>query len=588
MRILCCGLLLAILAAGTAAAQPPAQGAGPTQTQQTSSQTAITQDEIVLQGDTTPRGALPTIFGDTGLWFVPTAETLPNRKFSFSAFRANWDRPQGLTDVNELGITGAVGIGNRFELFGSWHVVRLDRDLRPFFVTSDAKFGGISNEYPFIRRGWSKTLGGPVAVGGKWSLISQSRGDAMSLAPRVVVQFPSGSPWGGTNATNAHLDLVASRELAKMVELTGTAGGVLRGDPDEFDISDGIGWGLGATFPTRSRLRALVEFTGEFVQDQFISVTNPPYFAEDGSVAPLLSRIHDPADFKVGGVFQAKNGFFAHAGVNFTQGVSTRIVGGQEIGHHGWGLDVRVGWHPGVTPPRERQHIIKETTTVTNTITVTPPPAPAPAPNRAPVFSAGVQCDPCIVEPGGQSRLSATATDPEGGAVTYQWTAPQGTFNATTGPNVIWTAPQAEGNVPVTVTAQDNIGNQATASTTIQVIRRVVITFEDVHFDFDRFNLRPDALKILDDAVTKLMSNPNIRITIEGHCDSIGTTEYNLALGERRANSVQTYLVNRGIMQTRMRTVSYGEDRPIADNGTAQGRAMNRRAHLVVIMEAVP
>jgi outer membrane protein OmpA-like peptidoglycan-associated protein len=87
--------------------------------------------------------------------------------------------------------------------------------------------------------------------------------------------------------------------------------------------------------------------------------------------------------------------------------------------------------------------------------------------------------------------------------------------------------------------------------------------------------------------VTKLMANPNIRVTIEGHCDSIGTSEYNLALGERRANSVRDYLTSRGISQDRMRTVSYGEDRPIADNKTAEGRAMNRRAHLVVIMETV-
>ena len=58
--------------------------------------------------------------------------------------------------------------------------------------------------------------------------------------------------------------------------------------------------------------------------------------------------------------------------------------------------------------------------------------------------------------------------------------------------------------------------------------------FEDVHFDFDRFNLRPDALKILDDAVAKLQANPGLNVTIEGHCDSIGTVEYNLALGERR------------------------------------------------------
>ena len=108
-----------------------------------------------------------------------------------------------------------------------------------------------------------------------------------------------------------------------------------------------------------------------------------------------------------------------------------------------------------------------------------------------------------------------------------------------------------------------------------------------MHFDFDRFNLRPDALKILDDAVSKLMQNPNVRVTIEGHCDSIGTSEYNLALGERRANSVRDYLTTRGIMNTRLSTVSYGEDRPIAENRTTQGRAQNRRAHLVVIVETV-
>jgi peptidoglycan-associated lipoprotein len=117
------------------------------------------------------------------------------------------------------------------------------------------------------------------------------------------------------------------------------------------------------------------------------------------------------------------------------------------------------------------------------------------------------------------------------------------------------------------------------------VVRRETVAFEDVHFDFDRFNLRPDALKILDDAVAKLQANPDIRVTIEGHCDSIGTQQYNLALGERRANAAREYLVSRGIAASRLQTVSYGEDRPIADNNTAQGRAQNRRAHLLVIME---
>ena len=87
----------------------------------------------------------------------------------------------------------------------------------------------------------------------------------------------------------------------------------------------------------------------------------------------------------------------------------------------------------------------------------------------------------------------------------------------------------------LTVTASDGRGGTATSSCTVNVAQREVIAFEDVHFAFDRFNLSPEALKILDDAVAKLQANPDINVTIEGHTDSIGTSEYNLALGERRA-----------------------------------------------------
>ena len=82
-----------------------------------------------------------------------------------------------------------------------------------------------------------------------------------------------------------------------------------------------------------------------------------------------------------------------------------------------------------------------------------------------------------------------------------------------------------------------------------------------------------------------LQANADLHVTIEGHCDSIGTIEYNLALGDRRATAARDYLVSRGIAAARLRTVSYGEERPIADNGSAAGRAMNRRAHLVVIIQ---
>jgi peptidoglycan-associated lipoprotein len=578
VRTFACGLLVAAFVAFAAA---QAQGGqGPTTT--TTTQTAVTQDEVVLQGDTDPRPALPTFNGDTGLWFVPTAETMPAGRWSFSIFRANFDRRQGLTDVNQIGFTGAVALGDRVELFGSWRVVRLDRDVRPVFIAEEPVFGGVSQEYPYVRRGWSKTLGGPAIVGAKFSFISQSRGDAMSLAPRVMVKFPSGATWSSTNDWDGHVDLIASREFAQQVELTGLAGAVLRGDPEDFRVSDGVSWGLGAGFPSRSPLRALVEWQGEFVIKDNTVVSSPPYIAEDGSIAPVLSPISDPTNIKVGGVWQTSNGLFLHGGLNYSMGTDSRTVGGLEIGHSPWGFDFRIGWHPGVTPPRQRVRVIKETTTVTNT--VTPPVVETPPPNRNPAIS-GITANPPVVEPGQTSSLSAAATDPEGEPLTYRWTAPAGTFSDPNAPSTVWTAPNTEGNVPLTLTANDPRGGTATSTITIPVVRRETITFEDVHFDFDRFNLRPEALKILDDAVAKLQSNPDLRVTIEGHCDSIGTVEYNLALGERRSNSVRDYLVSRGIAAARLRTVSYGEERPIADNNTAAGRAQNRRAHLAVIIQ---
>jgi len=577
-----CGFLVAALAAAPAAAQAPAAGGQQPTTTTTTSGPVVTSDEIVLEGDTTPRPALPTVFGDTGLWFVPTAETMPAGKWSVSVYRANFDRRQGLTDVNQFGVTGAVAIGERFELFGSWRIVRLDRDVIPVFVPEEPTFGGVSQEFPYVRRGFSKTLGGPATVGGKWSLISQSRGDAMSLAPRVMVKFPSGSTWASTNDWDGHIDLVASREFGRSVELAGIAGAVIRGDSEEFRVSDGVTWGLGATFPSRSALRALVEWQGEFVIKDFTQVINPPYVGEDGSIAPVLSPISDPTNFKLGAVWQAGNGMFVHGGLNYSFGTGGRVVAGRDIDHNAWGFDVRFGWHPGVTPARERVRRIRETTTITNTVTMPAPPPPVV--NRAPTVS-GIQCNPCVVEPGQTSQLTLQATDPEGGPLTFRWSAPAGTFNPTDAPNTTFTAPQQEGPVTITGTVRDNAGNEVPATATILVQRRVVLEFEDIHFDFDRFNLRPDALKILDEAVARLQANPSINVTIEGHCDSIGTQQYNLALGERRANSARDYLVSRGIAASRLRTVSYGEDRPIDTNETAAGRARNRRAHLAVIMQ---
>jgi peptidoglycan-associated lipoprotein len=185
--------------------------------------------------------------------------------------------------------------------------------------------------------------------------------------------------------------------------------------------------------------------------------------------------------------------------------------------------------------------------------------------------------------------LTATADgqDPDGDTLRYQWTSPTGTFASPTARQTQWTAPGQTGGVPLTVTVDDGKGGRASGTVTVQVVSpsRREMTFEDVHFDFDRYSLRPEATRLLDEAVKAMTDDRTLRITVEGHTCNIGTTEYNLALGERRANAVKNYLASRGIDASRLQTVSYGEERPKFDNSREETRRLNRRAALTIRLQ---
>ena len=104
----------------------------------------------------------------------------------------------------------------------------------------------------------------------------------------------------------------------------------------------------------------------------------------------------------------------------------------------------------------------------------------------------------------------------------------------------------------------------------------------DVNFDFDRYDLRPDAREILKSHVAWLKANPQGRVEIEGHCDERGTNEYNLALGAKRAESVKRYLIDLGISPSTLSTISYGEELPLCKEQNEACWAKNRRAHFVL------
>jgi len=100
---------------------------------------------------------------------------------------------------------------------------------------------------------------------------------------------------------------------------------------------------------------------------------------------------------------------------------------------------------------------------------------------------------------------------------------------------------------------------------------------EMIYFDFDKSNLKPEAQEVLKRKAAYLQSNPNAKAIIEGHCDERGTNEYNLALGDRRASSAKKFLVNLGIADSRLKTISYGEERPLDPAHNEAGWSKNRR-----------
>jgi peptidoglycan-associated lipoprotein len=111
---------------------------------------------------------------------------------------------------------------------------------------------------------------------------------------------------------------------------------------------------------------------------------------------------------------------------------------------------------------------------------------------------------------------------------------------------------------------------------------RAAFENEDIYFSYDSSALTSQAQEILRKKAAFLRANPNVKVTIEGHCDDRGTNEYNLALGEARARSAKAFLVDLGIPAARLATISYGEERPAVKGSGEDAWARNRRAHFVV------
>ena len=215
------------------------------------------------------------------------------------------------------------------------------------------------------------------------------------------------------------------------------------------------------------------------------------------------------------------------------------------------------------------------------------PPAPPPAPAAQPTVT--LNASPGSVNPGQTVTLSWSSTsatdldiEPGVGKVAPQGSTPVNPNESTT---YTITATGAGGTATASARVDVNARNASTG-TTPSGPPNVQELFEqnvrDAFFDLDKSDLRADAREALTKDAEFLRSYPQVRVSLEGHCDERGSTEYNLGLGQRRAEAAKNFLISLGIPSDRVETISWGKDRPFCGEHNEECWQQNRRAHFVM------
>jgi len=213
------------------------------------------------------------------------------------------------------------------------------------------------------------------------------------------------------------------------------------------------------------------------------------------------------------------------------------------------------------------------------------PPTPAPPPPALPTVT--LSASQTMIQQGQSSTLTWSSTNATTLAIDQGvgTVAPQGSMNVTPQQSTTYTITatgpggNATASARITVTAPPPPPPPAPTMTLQQMFANEV---QDAYFDLDKADIRPDARVALAKTADFLKAHPEAKVVIEGHCDERGSTEYNLALGDRRATSVKNFLVSLGVPADQMTTVSYGKERPFCTDHDETCWQQNRRGHFVL------
>jgi outer membrane protein OmpA-like peptidoglycan-associated protein len=496
------------------------------------------------------RPLTPSYDGSTGLFHMSSAFSLPKGKFSFQLFRDNLDRDPKNIDASIHGLSLGYGAGRGLEIFGNIGLQNRNN-------VDSLSHLGFANDYPFAGNqttspGW-QTGFGDIKLGVKYQFLRGWSGGATpgGLAARGYVKLPTADDEKGLGTGKASFgaDLIASFSLGNVVGVHGSLGYQFNSDPDSVDIGNAFKWAIGANLPCCRVFQVQAELMGTNYGDSDFS---------DAS---------NPLDLVVGPVFWIKTGWFIRPAISWNLNFDDR---GDNSSSSSWtGRQISIGYHPGETC-RE---------------VYVPPPPPPPPSNRPPTVACAT--DRSSVIPGETVRCRATASDPDGDPLTYEWSASAGKVTGTGAEVTFDSAGVAPSTVTVTVKVSDGRGGTASATCTIRVDeprKPETITCTSGGFPRNLSRLNNVDKACLDDVATRLRQDPKARVVIVGHADS--KERYPEVIGRTRAEAVKNYLVkDRGIEESRITAKSAGATRPLDTGTSAAARAKNRRVELIFVPE---
>ncbi|HXB57180.1 MAG TPA: OmpA family protein [Vicinamibacteria bacterium] len=491
------------------------------------------------------RPATPSYEGDTGLFHLSSAYTLPKGKASVSVFRQVLNRDPKDINFAIFGLSLAYGATDRLELFGDVGIQNR--------VDADALFQpGFYNDLPGVTTPWQSGFG-DVKLGGKFKFLDDYRGEGVGLALKAAVKFGTADETLGlgTGKTSFAADLILSKSLDHHADLHGSLGYEFNSSPDAVKIGNAFKWGVGLNFPSCSKIQLQAEVTGRSYSSADSAQTNP-------------------VDVVIGPVFFIKPGFFIRPALSWNANFNDR---GSNQGFKSYSdYEVSIGYHPGT---RCCQVYV-------------PPPPPPPPTNRNPTVNCEIEKSQIL--PGETVRCRAVASDPDGDPLTYSWTASSGRVTGTGTEAVFDSAGVPPGTtVSVTVSVSDGRGGTAQSVCSVRVQapekpRPEPVTCTSGGFPRNLARLNNVDKACLDDVASKLKQDPRSRVIIVGHADS--NERYPEVIGRKRAEAVKSYLVKeRGIEEARITAKSAGASKPLDTGTSAAARAKNRRVDVIFVPE---